>query len=844
MEPSSTETTVLARRPRAGGMPAGVRELFRPLGLALRPHRSRPVLSLVIVLSLVLGIGVNTAVFSLIDAIFVRPLPVRGLDRLVAVYRSTRSDNGTYTGMDRFSYPTYEDLRRRNRTFDRMGIYTWGPVNFSSDGVEPLRAIAMFADTGYFETLGVAPATGRFFRSDETRPHSPARVAVLSYAAWVRRFGSDPAVVGRTVRIDASPFEVVGVGPRGFRGTQLHVDVDVWVPVQAYRDLGVLGSSFDERDVSLFSIIGRLAPGVPIRRAQDDLMALGRRLESRYPVAEEGLGASVEPLLDGVLLPRERPDYVGYARVLSLAAGLVLLVCCLNVAVLLLLRGLERARELAVRQVLGAHRSRLVRQLVGENLLLFAAGGLLAIPAAGWTQDLLWKFRPPRLSEGILDSGLVDERLVWALGLLAVTTVVVGLLPAWRSARLDPGRHVHGHEPGAGRFRSGDLLVVGQVALAVIALVGGGLFVRHLEESRKIDLGFSPAHLAVLTVAPGDQGYDAQQVRQFYDDLEARVRALPGVEAASWSENRLLRGAVIQHQVFLPGSQEPASGGGRLYHRTDAVRPGFFGAVGMPLLAGRDFDDSDRADGRPVAIVNRTMAELAWPGRNPVGQHFHFDYPSDPEVEVVGVAANAKYRYIHEGPQFFIYVPFSQAPPAAATLHVRTAGDPAAILPALRDAVHALDPSMPVADLAPLGTFIDDELWLERAAASFLTLMGLLSLVLVAIGVHGVMAFAVRRRAREFGVRLSLGAERSRVLLQVLGRTGLRVAVGVGLGVVGVVAVLRPAAASFLSGVDPALTAALALGAAVLVTAVALTGTLRLARSAAAVNPAVLLREE
>ncbi len=844
MAPTTSETSALPRRATAAGGPAGVRDLWRPIARALRPHRSRPLLSLVIVLSLVLGIGVNTAVFSLIDAIFVRPLPVPGLDRLVAVYRSVRSDSGVYTGRGRFSYPTYTDLRQRNRTFDRMGVYTWGPVNFSGDGVEPLRAIAMFADAGYFETLDVAPAAGRFFRRDETDPHAAARVAVLSHATWVRRFGSDPGVIGRTVRIDALPFEVVGVGPPGFRGTQLHVGVDVWVPAQSYRELGVLGDSFDQRDVAIFSVIGRLAPGMSPERAQDDLMALGRRIESEYPVAEEGLGASVEPLLDGVLLPRERPAYVGYARVLSLAAGLVLLVCCLNVAVLLLLRGLERTRELAVRQVLGARRSRLVRQLVAENLLLFAAGGLLAIPAAGWTQGLLWKFRPPRLTEGLLDSGLVDERLLWALGLLAVTTVLVGVLPAWRSAHLDPARYVHGHDPAGGRFRSGDLLVIGQVALAVVALVGGGLFVRHLEQTREIDLGFAPEHLAVLTVAPGDQGYGAEQVRRFYDELEARVRALPGVQAASWSENRLLRGAVIQHQVFLPGSQEPASGGGRLYHRTDAVRPGFFGTVGITLLEGRDFDDSDLADGPPVAIVNRTMAELAWPGKDPVGQHFHFDYPDNPEVEVVGVTADAKYRYIHEDPQFFIYVPFSQAPPAAATLHVRTAGDPRQVLPALREATHALDPTMPVADLATLGTFVDDELWLERAAASFLAVMGLLSLVLVAVGVHGVMAFSVQRRARELGIRLSLGARRSQVLRQVLGSAGLRVAAGVGLGVVGVVTILRPAAASFLRGVDPFWTAGLALGAAALVTAAALSGTLRLARSAAAVDPSALLREE
>jgi predicted permease len=373
--------------------------------------------------------------------------------------------------------------------------------------------------------------------------------------------------------------------------------------------------------------------------------------------------------------------------------------------------------------------------------------------------------------------------------------------------------------------------------------VGSGLFVRHLAQARDIDLGFAANHLAVMTVAPGDQGYDPAQVHAFYDELESRARALPGVEAASWSANRLLRGSVIQHEVFVAGSQEPVSGGGRLYHRTDAVRPGFFETVGIPLLQGRDFDSSDRADSRKVAIVNQTMAKLLWPGENPIGRHFHFDYLSDPEVEVVGVARDAKYRYIHEEPQFFIYVPFSQSPPSGATLHVRTAGDPRDILPALRAQTHELDPAMPVADLAPL-TDVDGELWLERAAASFLSVMGLLALILVAIGVHGVMAFSVRRRAREIGVRLSLGATRSQVVRHILGRAGERVAVGVALGMIGVIAILRPAAAGFLGDVDPWLTAALAVGAAVLIAVVALGGSLRLVRSAARDNPSFLLREE
>lgn len=824
-----------------------MQELWKRLLLGLRAHRRRPLVSLVIVLSLVLGIGVATAVFALIDAIFVRPIPVAELDRLVAIYRSERTEAGEYTGLGRFSYPTFLDLRERNRSFDRLSLYTWGPVNLSADGVEPQRALVMFAGDGYFETLGVEPARGRFFSPAEADHRSPAQVAVLSHAAWVRRFGSEPEIVGRTVRINRRPFVVVGVGPPAFQGTQLHVDVDAWIPAPSYRELGVIGDTFDERDVSLFELFGRLAPGVSRELAQEDLREVARRLEAEHPVAERRLGATVEPLLAGVLLPRERPGYVGYARVLSVAAGLVLLVSCLNVAVLLLLRGLERAGELAVRQVLGARRSRLVRQLAGEHLLLFAAGGLLALPAAGWTLDLLWKFRPPRLAAGTLESGLGDGRLVCGLLLLAPASVLFGLLPAWRSARLDPVRQVGSGAFAGGRgrgFAAGDLLVVAQVALALIALVGCGLSVRHLAQSRSIDLGFERERLAVMTVAPGDQGYGDERIRRFFEELEERVLALPGVEAASWSENRLLRGAVIQRQVFLPGSAEAANGGGRLYHRTNAVRPGFFQTVGIALLQGRDFDASDRAGGPPVAIVNRTMAALAWPGEDPVGQRFHFNYPTEPPVEVIGVVEDAKYRYIHEDPQFFLYLPFAQVRPAAATLHVRTAGHPEEILPALREQSRSLDPHLPVADLATLESFVDEDLWQERTAASFLSALGLLALLLVVIGVHGVIGFSVRRRARELGIRLSLGATRVRVLRQIAGEAGLRVAAGLALGAAGVLWILRPAAAGFFQGADPLATAALAAAAAALICAAALAGTLHPAGRSTRGTPATLLREE
>lgn len=821
---------------------------FRRFVLWFRPHRRRPLLSAVIVLSLVLGIGVNTAVISLVDALFVRPLPVEGLDRLVSVLRTVRSDNGEYSGRIRLSVPSYRDLVERNHVLSGLDLFTWTPANLALPGAEPIRATAMFATAGYLDTLGLRPSLGRFFTPDETDDSSLVRVAVLSRESWENRFGADPEVLGRTVRVNGRPYTVVGVGPRGFRGTKLHVDVDFWVPLPAYEELGALGDQYRERDVSLFEAIGRLAPGVSRQAAGDELMAVSHQLEAEYPKLEEDLGVGLDPLLEGVMIPRERPSYIGYTKVLALAAAMVLLVSCLNVAVLLLLRGLERRRELAVRQALGGTRGRLVGQLVGESFLLFAAGGLLALPVARWVLGLLWKFRPPRFSDSGLDLGLDSLRLSWALAIVAVVFVVAGVLPAWRTARADLGRQISGSvglDARHGRhLRPGGVLLIAQVALAMTVLVASGLFLRHLDQQRSIDLGFEPRNLAVATLAPGDEGYDDEHVRQLYDRLLERVRALPGVTGATLSENRLLRGAVIQSQVFIDGSQEAASGGGRLFHRTNSVVPGFFSTVGLHLVKGRDFAPSDRAGGPPVAVINQTMADLAWPGEDPIGKRFHFGYPTEPAVEVIGVAEDAKYRYVHEDPQFFIYLPFSQEMPSSATLHVRTAGDPRAILPALRSTIHDLDPALPLADVDTMEHFVSEALWLERASTGFLGVLGLLALVLAVVGIHGVMAYSVRRRMREFGVRIALGAERGRIVRLILSETGRWLVAGALVGVAAVVFVLRPAVAGFLRGVDPLATVVLVLLAGAVIAVAALAGSLRPALRAARGRPAELLRDD
>ncbi len=826
--------------------------LWRNVRFGARMLLRRPGFTAAAVLSLVLGIGLNTAIFTLLDAVFLRPLPVRDPESLAAVYASVRDKaTGEYSGFFSHSHPNYSDLARWNRAFSGLALHLWWPMNFTG-GAEPVRATGTFVTANYFDVLGLEPAAGRFFLPEEDADPGTHPVAVLSHGTWTRLFGGDPAVVGREVGINGRTFTVVGVAPRGFRGLDVGVDVDFFVPVMMFPEISPYGSLFELRSPSLFRAVGRLEDGVSPAEAQRELMRLSRRLEEAFPKQNEGLGASVRPLLEGTIVPAERDRHVGYGKALAIGVALILLMSCVNVASLLLLRGTERGREIAVRQSLGASRGRVAAQLLTENLLLFGAAGLLSLPAGFAFLRLLWRFRPPQVAEGALTLELDGVIFGFTLAVALGAGLVFGLAPALAASRLHLVPHLKESSLPAQRglrarwLRPRRLLGAGQVALALVSLIAAGIYLLSLHNARRAELGFDAQALLALSFAPGEQGYDPPRARAFYSRVLDRVRALPGVRSAALSENRLLRGAVYQVPLYLDGDDKELRCGGRIAHRTNAVTPGFFDTAGIPLVRGSDFDDSIRADGPRLAIVNQTLADLAWPDEDPIGRRFEVREAEDREsVEVVGVVRDARYRHVHESPQCFVYFPEVQRHASAMTLHVRAVGDPAELLAPVRREVRALAPELPLADVGTLEDFVAEDLWLERASAALLAAFAGLALALATLGVYGVVARTVSQRRREMAVRMAVGARRSDVLRTVLAEGLALVAFGIALGLGAALALARLSAGVSsqlhdVEVVDPGIWAA---AAAVLV-AVALLGLLMPATRASRTDPARVLRVE
>lgn len=821
--------------------------LLRDLRVGGRGLTRRPGFTAAVVAALALGIGSTTAIFTLLKALFREPLPVASADGLVGVFRTADAGNGTYTGFNAFSHADYLDLRERSRTLSPLALYQWLPVNLSG-GIEPERATAMFASAGYFELLGVRPFLGRFFDASADRPGEVRSELVLSHACWRRLFGGDAGAVGRHVILNGHPFDVVGVTPPRFGGTEITVAVDAWIPLMLFPEIAPYRGLFADRSAGLFRVIGRLAPGVGLDEARAETLAIAEQLAAEHPQEAGRRRTRVEPLLETTIHPRERESFLGYGRSLAGAVALILLVAAINVANLLLMRGAEHARELAVCQALGADRGTLVRHLFGEFGLLFLFGGVLALPLGQWTLALLWSLRPPELAQAQLDLALDWEVLGFGALVTLVTVAGCGLPTLLRSSRPDlveSLRAGHGSSRvGAGRGRWGrSALLVGQLTLALVGLLGAGLFFASLERARRIDLGFDPQGLAVATVAPGDLGLAEEATRGFYDQLLERVRALPGVRAAALSENRLLRGAILRYEVYPEGRTEPLPSGENLLHRTNIVSSGFFAAAGIPLLAGRDFAAEDCPSCPPAVVINRTLAEAAWPGEPAVGRRLHLTGPQHPVLEVVGVVENARYRAIQEAPQFFLYLPLSQRVPAAMTLHARSAGRPEGILPAVRREIQALQPGLPVAQAGAMEQFVASALWIEHTSAALLRDFALLALVLAAVGVYSTMAYSVRQRRHEIGIRLALGAHRGRIFCMVLGEAALLAGIATALGGPLALLALKPLVAGQLLGAGGFDAPGTGLQVLVLLGA-AVAGSIYPARRAAGLPPIEPLKEE
>jgi putative ABC transport system permease protein len=799
-----------------------VRQTLRSLGRA-------PGFTAAAVLTLALGIGANAAIFSAVHAVLLRPLPYPAAERLMVVWLDNRAE-----GIERdvTSYPTFEDWRAAS-AFEAMAAYTgWSATLTGAGDAEQVRGALVTGD--FFRVLGVPAVQGRALGAADVE-EGAGRVAVLSHALWSGRFGADPTLIGQTITINGAPVEVVGVMPRGFNYPE---DAMIWSQLGPATMSPTLLAA---RGSLWLSVVGRLQPGAGPARAQTKLDGVMARLIEAEP-DQAGNGAFVEPLHDTVV------GSVRPALLLLLGAvGFVLLIACTNVANLLLVRGAARRREMAVRTALGASGRQLAAQTLTESTVLAVLGGVAGVLLAAWATGLLTAFGPPEIPR--LDAVRVDGTVVAFSALLSIATgLIFGLLPALHAARTSPastlregGRGVS----GARSDRARPVLVAAEVALALMLLIGAGLLIRSFVALQSERPGYETERTLSFRVTLGGARYAEEAVNPLQTQLLERIRTLPDVEAATLITNLQLGRLPNMGPISVEGRPPPQPGDAVTSVTRDMADAGFFTAMRIPLVAGRDLTEDDRADGLPVAVVNETFVRRFFPGESAVGRRFTWSDPTDPEstwLTIVGVSADTRRAGPVEPVRPEAVLARMQEPARGTNVLVRTSGDPLYRLEAVRGVVRELDPDLPLAAVTTLERAQAEQLAARRFILLLLAGFAGAAVLLAAIGIYGVLSYTVTQRTRELGIRLALGAERRTVLTHVLGQAMRQVLPGVAIGVAGALA-LTGVIRSQLHGVeatDPATFAAVVL----LMIGVSLLASWLPARRAARVEPAVTLRNE
>lgn len=817
--------------------------LWQDVRYSLRTLSRAPAFTVASVLSLALGVGANTTMFTVINALFLNPLPVHQPAELVAVNTLDTKNTTQFGNIMPLSHPNLVDLRERIQAFSGLAGYS-GPIGLAmSTEAEPEPVFSQLVTGNYFDVLGLRPAAGRFFLSEEDRTPGTHPVVVLNHRFWQRRFGGRADIVGRTIRLNAMELTIVGVAPSGFMGVTAMVGPDVWLPsmmapLMLPRDSG---NWLTDRAALSFSGAARLAAGVTLAQAQAEASTRARALERDYPGQNDGRGVSLMPLNEATIFPGMRQGLLVGGLVLMAVVGLVLLVACSNVANLLLARASSRHQEMAIRLALGAGRGRIVRQLLTESVVLALAGGALGLVLGVWGRNLLWSFRPAAVANNFVELTIDGRVLAFGVALSLATAVIFGIVPARQASRSSVGDALKDVR-ASGRTGRGaaarNALIVGQMALSLVALVAAALFLRSIQRAYAIDPGFDASKVAVLSVNPQQARYDQPRTEQFYRDVRDRLSAVRGVESVSWAANQPLW-AKLYRRVSLEG-QAQQDGTSAVLTLMNIVDVGYFNTLGVRLGGGRDFGPEDRRESRPVAIINDTMAAKHWPGQDPIGRRVHFDGEPTPR-EIVGVVETTKYQTLGEAPQSCVFVPLAQNYTDAMVLYVRTAGDPAAIVGEMQRVVRTLGPEVPVAYGSSVQLLLSNSLWMVKFGVGLLAAFGLLALGLASVGIYGVMAYAVAQRTREMGVRIALGADPSHVRRLVMSQAMRLVGIGLAVGLGGALLVGR-AMVSLLYGLSSADGVSLIAASLTLVLVAAMASYLP-ARRASRIDPAISLRE-
>lgn len=812
--------------------------LWQDLRFAFRSLSKSPGFLAVALLSLGLGIGANTAIFTIVKAVFLQPVSFYEPHRLVTL--STVDEQ--VPGMLPTAYLNLLDIRERATAFDGFAIYIPVMLNVAS-GANPSRLHASEAATGnYFEVLGVKPALGRVFQESDDRVEGNAPLAVLSHGYWTTEFGADPAVIGRAISVNRQNFTVIGVMPFGFKGISSLTEPAMWVPMSMARLLMERPEAIRERRALYFSAVARLKPGLTPAQAQASLVPIAAQLAAEHEI-NRGRTLKLRTVPETLASSPNRLLVENATRILMTVVGFVLLISCANVAALLLVRARTRTREFAVRLAVGAGAWRIIRQMITESMALSLAGGLLGLLFARWGRDLLWHFRPPWLSANVyLDVSLDGKVLAFTLLVSMLTGLLFGLAPALAACRRNLA--VELKERGVSGFREHrilglrSMLVMGQCALSVVALVGAGLFIESLNRLQDIDPGFETERLLVMRLNTASAGYTKQQSMQFYERLLDRLQSIGMVKSVSLSNLGPLRAGGYLRATHPDGSGVSPRG---VQVLTNSVAPRYFETASIRLLEGREFTPVDREQSPPVVIVNSAVARRFWPGVSPIGKTLRFTGDTVPRT-VVGLAADTKFFSLSEAVRPCIYLPLWQEFLPDVSLLLHTEGDPHMLLGSVRDAVLGMERNLPLGAGSAVRDLMERSLWAQRLIAGMLGVFGFLALVLAAVGVYGLSSYAVSQRTSEIGIRMALGASSRDVLRGIIANGMILVIPGVVLGVAAALASSR-VAANLLFGIKATHVPAY-LSAAFLLTLVALVACLIPARRAARVDPMLALRHE
>jgi predicted permease len=829
-----------------------VEDFVRDLRYGLRVMLKHPGFTAVAVLSLALGIGANTTIFSMVNGFILRPLPVQNPEELVVPFWGGKTDAEAWGP---FSYANYVDLRERNKSLSGLLAVTLTSAGISSGdrgGGASGRAEVVLGEVvsgNYFDVLGVEPVLGRGFLPEEDRAQNAHPVAVISHALWQRWFNADPSVLGKTIQLNGSPFTVVGVVPETFKGVEFGARPSFWVPLMMLSKFGPGEGWEANRGWRMFELMGRLRPGVTAAQAEADLNLALEDLSRLYPT-NENTKIQIVSELDGRF--SSASGFFKFTSAIALCvSGLVLLVACANVANLMLARAVARTREIGIRLAIGASRFRVVRQLLTESLLLASLGGALGWLLARWGTGLVNASLPPMPLPVELDVSPDLTVFKWVVAVSLLTGVISGLAPALLASRPDLVAVIKGdgaaqaHGSRGRRWSLRGVLVVAQVAISVVVLICAGLFLRSLNKALHVDPGFSSENLVTMRLNTGFLGYAPATSERFYTELLRRVESLPGVRAASLADHLPLEnGGSLRDNVMKEGEPDPLPNEG-LVVACNVVGPKYFEAVRTPLVVGRGFTEQDDGDAPRVVIVNQEFARRFYGGeRDALGKRFRFWHTSQPLMEIVGVARDGRYENLYEDPLPFMFLPHSQHFESDMSLLISatSAADLKAVTERARQEIARMDARMPVFAVQVAEQNLSFAYWAPRLAAGMSTAFGLLALTLATTGLYGVMTYAVTQRTREIGVRMALGAKIADVLKLILGQGVSLVLVGIAVGLAGAFAVTRVLSGMLLGvGATDAVTF---LGVAVLLVAVGSLACWIPARRAARVDPLRALRYE